>query len=307
MGRLRQLLATPPDWDDALAVVERGTVLVVGAAGAGRTALAGYLVGQLDRAHGRVGWIDADPGQAEVGVPGCLGLAMTGPWEAPAALWHVGDVRAAAAPLSVVTGAALLARRARERGAEVVVIDSPAAPAGREPDDSPDSTELLWHLAVAARVDQVIAFAGTEPFLLSRLQELARRGSSTVQAVAGREAPPRTRALEERLSAHLATARVRRFGLNLLAPGALPEPGTVVGFDGADGLCFGLGVVEELGRDSVAVVTAIEEDGRDVARISPGRLRAHRAADRAVDQPGERWRLEHAGEASLPELLTGTG
>jgi polynucleotide 5'-kinase involved in rRNA processing len=299
--RLRHLLATPPDWDDALAVVERGTVLVVGPAGAGRTALAGYLVGQLDRAHGRVGWIDADPGQAEVGVPGCLGLAMTGPWEAPAALWHVGDLRAAADPLSVVTGTTLLARRAREQRAEVVVIDSPAAP---EPDGSPESAELLWHLAVAAEVDQVVAFAGTEPFLLSRLHELARRGTSIVQPVAGREAPPRTQSLEKRLAAHLATARVRRFGLNLLAPGGLPEPGTVVGFDGADGLCFGLGVVEEIGRDSVAVVTAVEADGRDVARITPGRLSAHRAADRAVDQPGERWRLTSGRH---PSAGTGTG
>lgn len=301
MGRLRQLLATPPDWDDALALVERGTVLVVGPAGAGSTALAGYLVGQLDRGLPRVGWVDADPGQAEVGVPGCLGLALTGPWDAPADLWHVGDVRASAAPLSVVTGTALLARRARAQGAEVVVIDAPAV------DGTPPGPDLLWHLGLAAEVDQVVAFAGTDPVLLSRLRGLARRGTAVVQAVAGRERSPRCEALEERLSAHLATARVRRFGLNLLGPADPPQPGAVVGLDGADGLCFGLGVVEEIGRDSVAVFTPVQADGRDVARLAPGRLRAHRVPDRAVDQPGERWRLTYAGEGPLPERLTGTG
>src|SRR5204863_8901262 len=56
-------------WRVPLARVGRGTLLVVGAPGRGKSGLASWLLGQLQRALGRVALISADPGQASIGVP----------------------------------------------------------------------------------------------------------------------------------------------------------------------------------------------------------------------------------------------
>jgi polynucleotide 5'-kinase involved in rRNA processing len=201
-------------WAELLAGLGRGTILVVGAPGTGKTALARYLVGQLDRVLPRVALVDCDSGRPAIGVPGCLGLALTAPWEAPAALWFVGGTAPAEHPLPAVVGAARLAERARAAGAAAVVLDTP----GRVGDAA--GRALLYHLAQATAADQVVAIerAGELAPLLTLLE---REGRAVHRLAPSAAARPCTAGEEEshregRLRAHLYDAAVRLFGAGRL-------------------------------------------------------------------------------------------
>lgn len=280
-----------PGWEDVLAFLERGTALVIGAAGAGKTPLAGFLTAQLGRGLRRVAQIDADPGQTSIGPAGCLGLALTDPWQAPAAQWFIGDTVAGRRPLATVVGTARLAERARASGAEVVIVDAPAPTCG---------WELLHHLALAAGVDQVVAVeSGDElrPFLdVVRPRVEIYRVPGPPEPTDEQESTPldtdprarrRFEAADSRLRAHLAEARPVRFARRRIldaawTPGAVPAPGGIVGLLDPDGFCLALGVIEEVDDDSVIVSTPWTERAR-VARLQLGALDAVRHR--------EEWRL----------------
>lgn len=302
-----------PGWERVLARLERGTVLVVGGPGTGKTPLAGFLAAQLGRALDRTAWIDADPGQAAVGTAGCLGLAMTGPWRAPAAQWFVGDTAARRLPLATVVGAARLAERARREGAEVVILDAPSAGDGAEvgtgAEDGDDGWHLLHHMALAAGVDQVVAVERNgelRPFLdvVAGRTEIHRLPAPAASRPSG--GGERAAAAEDRLRAHLAGARTRRFARRRLldtgwSPSPDPDPGTLVGLLDRDGFCLALGVVEELAEDSVAVRTPWSDRSR-VERLQLGDLRLER--HQPPEGPGEGWRItstahEPPAEASV--------
>jgi polynucleotide 5'-hydroxyl-kinase GRC3/NOL9 len=278
MSELRSI-SPGRDWDRVLARLERGTVLVVGPAGSGKTTLARWLVGQLSRALGRVALVDADPGQSTVGVPGCLGLALTGPWEAPAGMWFVGSTSPGGHLLPAVVGAARLAERARNCGAEVVVVDAPGMV------DGGVARVLHHHLAHAVGVDQVVAIQGDDGDrsmdpLLALLQGVSRRVDRLAPAAGARERSREERRAyrEGRFAAHLQGARTRLFSPRRIVgrewlparPGELAE-GTVLGLLDGSGFCLGLGLVTEVHRDRVAVRTAVSDV--PVVRLVTGSFR----------------------------------
>lgn len=281
-------------WPELLSELGRGTVLVVGGPGTGKTALARYLVGQLDRVLPRVGLVDCDAGRPAIGVPGCLGLALTGPWEAPAALWFVGGTSPADHPLPAVVGAARLAERARDAGAEVVVLDTP----GRVDDAA--GRALIYHLAQATGAELVVAIEHGEE-LTPLLAAIAAEGRRIHRLAASPAARPRSEdeTVErrgDRLRAHLHDTSTRMFGAGRLvldwaahlpaeetaAPAPAvngngggsphsPAPGTVVGLLDRGGFCLGLGRVEEIHADRVAVATRVASP--DVASLRVGGFR----------------------------------
>lgn len=295
-----------PGWEDVLAYLDRGTVLVVGGAGTGKTPLAGFLTAQLGRGLRRVAEIDADPGQTSIGPAGCLGLALTGPWQAPAAQWFVGGTSARARPLHTVVGAARLADRARRAGAELIVVDAPAVEANGDGRADPRIWEILHHMTLATGVDQVVAVERNgelRPFLDVVKGRIAVYRVPAPEVVAdggpngdaesaaasatlrSRREAARRRAAESRLRAHLADARPLRFARRRIldsawTPGADPEEGAVVGLLDEEGFCLALGVVEEVADDSVAVLTPWRER-RAVARLQAGTIRVRR-----IEGPG---------------------
>lgn len=268
-------------WERVLAGVERGNLLVVGPTGSGKSTLARWLVGQLDRSLERVALVDCDPGQTSVGVPGCVGLALTGPWEAPAASWFVGATSPARHLLPLVVGAARLARHARERGAQAVVVDAPGMV------DGALARVLHHHLAMATGVDQVIAIepptgAGGEGFdeLLAVLASAERRIERLAPAAGAsdRSRDERRQHREARFAAHLAGAGTRLFSpRRVLGPdwsfGGAERlaAGTVLGLLDGDGFCLGLGVLEEVHEDRLAVRTPVIEV--PVVRLAAGDFR----------------------------------
>lgn|GEM_PF-1610752 len=310
-----------PGWEEALAYLDRGTVLVVGAAGTGKTPLAGFLTAQLGRGLRRVAEIDADPGQTSIGPAGCLGLALTRPWRAPAAQWFVGGTSARNRPLHTVVGTARLAERARREGAELVVLDAPAVEPNGGGAADPRIWELLHHMTLATGVDQVVAIERNgelRPFLdvikgriaiyrvpapeADPAAEILGDGpleagvdrSNGDAAPQERRAAARRRAAEARLRAHLADARPLRFARRRILdsawiPGADPAPGAVVGLLDEEGFCLALGVVEEVAKDSVVLLTPWR-DRRTVARLQLGALRVRRI-EGPGDEPAVEWEL----------------
>lgn len=281
------------EWPRVLAGVERGTLLVVGSPGSGKSTLARWLIGQLARTLDRVALVDCDPGQTSVGVPGCLGLALTGPWEAPAASWFVGATTPARHLLPIVVGAARLAELARERGAQAVVLDAPGVV------DGALARVLLHHLAAATGVDQVIAIeraGGGLDELLAVLAAPERRVERLAPAAGARDRSreERRRHREGRFAAHLAAAETRLFSpRRVLGPdwtfgetGRL-APGTALGLLDGEGLCLGLGVLEEVHADRVAVRTPVAQV--PVVRLVAGDFR--------VDAEGRELPAEAGGAA----------
>ncbi len=123
---------TSTDHAQALAAVVAapGLIMLIGAMDVGKSTLALQAANQGLAAGLRVGVIDADVGQSEIGPPGTVGLALpeapvesAAEWR-PAALAFVGATAPAGRLLDVVVGARRLADEARRRGAEVVIIDT---------------------------------------------------------------------------------------------------------------------------------------------------------------------------------------
>lgn len=273
-------------WQRLLAHLDRGTILVVGGPASGKTSLARWLVGQLGRGLDRVALVDCDPGQTSIGVPGCLGMAITGPWEAPAALWFVGATSPPGHLLPAVVGAARLVSRARSAGAQAVILDSSGLVAGGA------ARALHYHLALAAEVDQVVVIGGSGDRdgdgaeveeIVGLLQGEGRTVERVSSSAAARDRGPGARRdyREARFAAHLQGGRARWvsprrvFGADWRgeASDGLAE-GTVVGFLDGEGFCLGLGIVEEVHEDRVAVYTAVTDV--PLVRLQAGRFRLDR-------------------------------
>lgn len=214
------------DWEKLLAHMERGTILVTGGPGHGE--LARYLLSQLDRALPCVALVDAGLDRPAVGVPTCLGLALTRPWRAPAALWFVGDLDPRRRPLPAVVGASHLVAEARRQGARAVIVDGgPAMRNGSEASAGKDlagndGRELQLHLALAAGVDQVVALQGNghrNGALAGLARALDTAGRSVHRVASAPELhPPSAEEAEayrqRRFAAHFRDARTHRFGFD---------------------------------------------------------------------------------------------
>lgn len=108
----------------------RGVILVVGASDTGKTTFARYLYRRLAAHHERLAFVDGDMGQATLGPPTTMTLAVSEPGDAgfpPAGLRvriFVGDVSPRGHMLRTVVGAHKLVRKAREAGATAIVFDT---------------------------------------------------------------------------------------------------------------------------------------------------------------------------------------
>jgi polynucleotide 5'-kinase involved in rRNA processing len=206
---------------------------------------------------------------------------MTSPWEAPQALWFVGSTQPAGEPrpgrlLPAVVGAARLAARARRRGAQAVLLDTASL------QDGPAARLLAVHLAHAAGVGQVIALE-RDGELAPLLSLLASEGRRIQRLPASAVAHPSSAAAQRsqrqgRFAAHLLGARSRLFSPRRIfthdwmpAGADLLAEGTVLGLLDGDGFCLGLGLVEEVHEDRVAVWTPVDEV--PVVRIQVGDFR----------------------------------
>jgi polynucleotide 5'-kinase involved in rRNA processing len=105
-----------------------GIALFVGPADRGKTTLL-EAVARATVAHRRLGVLDLDPGQSEIGPPGLLDLAEAeagkpmGQWRARKR-WYLGDTSPYTLPMQAAVGASRLAAMGRELGFELLLADT---------------------------------------------------------------------------------------------------------------------------------------------------------------------------------------
>jgi len=129
----RQFLSriqVPPTWEDLTFSAMGGVILVVGATDTGKTTFARYLYHRLADHHERLAFVDADVGQAALGPPTTMTLALGRggeecfPPAGPRFRTFVGDITPGGHMLPTVVGAHRLVRKAREAGATAIVFDT---------------------------------------------------------------------------------------------------------------------------------------------------------------------------------------
>jgi polynucleotide 5'-kinase involved in rRNA processing len=284
MNTERESETTPGFLANAVEKLKGRTVMLLGDTGTGKTKLACDLVERLIEQGDAAALVSADMGQPCVGVPTCMGLAMGSPWNRPAALWFVGDVTPRGNLLPTVVGASRLVRRAREKGAHSVVVDTTGLVQG------PVGLALKYHKALASGVNCVVALPRSDE--LGGAIELLKGICPTVYrqppapGAFDRSAAERKASRESRLRDHFQGGAVRWvdrtqvIGADWAATSLgshAPPPRTVVGLLDRDGFCLGLGLIEEVRPDRVALFTANDALGEFV-RARTGRLRLDRRA-----------------------------
>ena len=123
-------IEVPPDWENLTFSAMAGVILVIGAPDTGKTTFARYLYGQLMEHHQQVGFLDGDMGQATLGPPTTMTLAMA---RTPSESWppqghrfrtFVGNISPRGHMLPTVVGAHKLVQRGSEKGATAIIYDT---------------------------------------------------------------------------------------------------------------------------------------------------------------------------------------
>jgi polynucleotide 5'-kinase involved in rRNA processing len=267
-----------------LALIEHGTILVIGQPGTGKSYLACYLTAHLAERGESVGLLNTDTGQASVGVPACLGLSLAPSWEKASALWFIGDTTPVGNLLPTVVGAGQLVRRARQAGAQTIIVDTSGLVEG------PLGRVLKYHEAAATEANQIVAVqrAGELESLLVLLAGICpviHRLTAVAQAQ-DRTPAERKAFRQARFQAHLQGGEVVMFPLDrLLGPDWLPHPpgksvpfptGTVVGLLDSQGFCLGLGLIEPSARPGQLAVFTARREPAAIVRLQVGKLRLSR-------------------------------
>jgi polynucleotide 5'-hydroxyl-kinase GRC3/NOL9 len=276
-------LTLGPDWGELLRRLHPGIVMVIGSPGMGKSRLARFLAEHLNRDGRSVGLLCADMGQPSLGVPTCLALALDPPWTDPATLWFAGDTTPVGHLLQTVVGTVRLAERARQEQVQFLLIDTSGLVQGAR------GRLLKYHKAVAVGATQIVAIQQTaelEPLLalLTGPCPTCHR-LAPVPAARDRSLAERRQYREARFRTHLAGGNVVVFPAERVlssdwSTGAALDgetliPGTVAGLLDEQGYCLGLGRIEEVNPNQLAVYTAWPRP-EAVARVQVGKVRLGR-------------------------------
>jgi polynucleotide 5'-hydroxyl-kinase GRC3/NOL9 len=123
-------IAVPPAWERITFSALRDVILVIGASNTGKSTLARYLYHRLGEHHERRAFVDGDMGQASLGPPTTMTLALSEPGDAgfpppgPRFRAFAGDISPRGHMLPTVVGMHRLVRKARDAGATAIVVDT---------------------------------------------------------------------------------------------------------------------------------------------------------------------------------------
>lgn len=257
----------PPAWERITLPALSGTLLIFGAPDTGKSTFARYLYRRLCTHHERVAFVDGDVGQATLGPPTTMTLALGEPGDdafpppGPRFRTFVGDVSPRGHMLPTLVGMHKLVQQARQAGATVIVCDTTGLvdPAQGGGELKRAKVELLQPTAVVA------IQRGSE---LEHLLVPLRRGRRTrvidlpaSQAARRREVPLRQEHRAARFCAYFEGARVVEVVWQRLAvfPAPAFTPHRLVAMENSSGFALGLGVVirGDLARSAVELYTPL--------------------------------------------------
>ncbi|RME89095.1 MAG: hypothetical protein D6770_05400 [Anaerolineae bacterium] len=243
-----------PEWDAIPLADLRGVVMIVGAPDTGKSTFARYLYARLREAGKRPAFLDGDPGQASLGPPTTLTLAL-GELTSPSRTRRtfIGDVSPRGHMLPMLVGVHRLAEAAREAGAEVVVYDTDGLVSPAQ-----GGLALKHALVDLLRPSLVIGIQAEdelEPLLLPlrrsrRTRVRTLRPSPLVQK---RDFATRRQNRLDRYAAYFAT--VHPLELSWREMPVFPWPRFalhgLLAFEDAEGFTRALGIVQEIHRETM--------------------------------------------------------
>ncbi len=268
----------PAAWEDLMVSAMEGVILVVGATDTGKTTFARYLYHRLADHHPFRGFIDGDMGQASLGPPTTMTLALSisdetsFPPGGPRVQTFVGDISPTGHMLPTAVGARLLVDRARAEGATAVVFDTTGLVAA-----SHGGGALKRALVDLLRPTVVIGLQrGTElehllvPLRRSRRTQVVDR--PVAEAVRRRDAETRRQHRAEQYRRALRDAQELTITWSDFA--VIPAPAfdqhRLIALEDGEGFVLGLGIVTGRGqsRDAIEVITTVSSlDGVDTLHV----------------------------------------
>jgi polynucleotide 5'-hydroxyl-kinase GRC3/NOL9 len=235
----------------------KGTILVLGASDTGKSTLARYLYQEMARRGLRPAYLDSDMGQSTLGLPTTLNMALAQvagdegfPPGGPRASFFVGAITPRGHMLPTLVGSKRLQEKALALGAEAIVVDTNGLVDRAEGGKA--LKEWKIELLAPALVIALQRLSELEPILWPLRREERLRVLEFRVSPRARERNRERRIAHRRecLAAYFRQARPLQLGVNKMATYGREylAPGALAALQDAEGLCLGLGFVEEADR-----------------------------------------------------------
>ena len=274
-------IEVPPAWEQITTSALSGVILVIGAPDTGKSTFARYLYRRLCAHHERVGFVDGDMGQATLGPPTMMTLALgqsddTFPPAGPRYRAFVGDVMPKGHMLPTLVGAHRLVQKAREEEAGAIVFDTTGLI-----DPTQGGGELKWAKVDLLQPGAVVGLQRRDEleYLLLPLR-LSRRARvidlPVSRAAKRREAPIRREHRAAQFRRYFAGARSLEVAWPRLAVFPRPAftPHRLIALEDKEGFALALGIVTASDPNTVVLYTPL---------ASLDRVSAVRLGDLALD------------------------
>ena len=268
----------PSSWEELHLSEVSGTMMIVGPSDVGKSTFARYLLKRLSKIYPRVAYLDGDPGQATLGPPATMTVALaengddTFPPQGRRWGKFVGSVSPVGNMLAMLTCAARLLEVARHTEAQVVIYDTTGLV-------EPALGGIHLKLAKIDLLRPAVLFAlQREQELKNLLLPLRRRRHIVVlefspsSAAQRRDTSVRKAHRAAQFSQYFTSGSQLRVNWTKFA--VLPAPRFIlhrlVALEDADGFIIGLGIVAEIDRFYRQVILHTPVDtlkGVDVIRL----------------------------------------
>jgi len=257
----------PSPWERITLSAMSGTLLIVGAPDMGKSIFARYLYRRLCAYHEQVAFIDGDVGQAALGPPTTMTLALGRPGDdgfppaGPRFRTFVGDVSPRRHMLPTLVGAHRLVQKAREEGATAIVFDTTGLV-----DPAQGGSELKWAKVELLRPTVVVGIQRRSE--LEHMLVPLRRSRRTrvidlpaARAARRREVSVRQAHRAARFRLYFEKAHTLEVAWQRLAVFPTPAftPHRLVALENRDGFALALGIVtrSDLARNAVTLYTPL--------------------------------------------------